>query len=268
MLLPLLMLQYDTNNRISFREDDDDVVEVPVFDVDEEQDASAIFGDLVRRCESANISGDVAAEADDVRVRFRAVCDLLKKFNNELIKTAQDRKFRFQVTKLFHGRANSRDDDAKWDQWSDDDDALVVVTQNGVEKTAIGNIYEIIVLNQAPTNKHNLTAGNSLRNGRRRARVPLDFQPDKVVMLMRIYKEVDGDGKVLEGFGNPKHQFYHMPLHCEMAPDYWLSESLLGHVRLKPLLKIKRKNYDRMYKEEVASDRKDLLDQYHAQGSG
>jgi len=242
------------------REDDDDVVEVEVYDVDEEQDAANIFSRIVERSGQYPI-GDGAGGGDTMKF-YRDVCDKLKKFNNELIKLAQDRKFRFRVTKLFHGQAKEVDNCDKWEYWSEDDDALLVVQHAGVELQAIGNIREIIVLNELPANKRNLTAGNALRRGTPRDRVPLDFKPDRVVMLLQMYNEVDSTGNVLAGYGNASHKYYHLPMYIEAAPDYWLSESLLGHVRLQPMEKINGRQTDRMYKEKVASDRRDLMNAY------
>ena len=85
------------------REDDDDVIHVPVYDVDEEQDAAAIFGNLVAR--SGQYNADGVGDNRSSMEFFREVCDKLKKFNSELIKLAQDRKYRFQVTKMFHGKS-------------------------------------------------------------------------------------------------------------------------------------------------------------------
>jgi len=245
------------------REDDDDVVEVEVYDVDEEQDASNIFSRIVER--SGQYGDGISAGTDATMQFFRDVCDKLKKFNGELIKLAQDRKFRFRVTKLFHGQSKEVDKCDKWEYWSEDDDALMVVKHGGEEKFAVGNVREIIVMNEQPTNKKNLTAGNALRRGTPRLRVPLDYQPDRVALLLQIYKEVDTAGNVLEGCGNQSHKYYHLPMHIDSAPDYWLSESLLGHVRLDLMQQINGNQVDRMYKEKVASDRRDLIRAYRDQ---
>ena len=239
------------------REDDDDVIHVPVYDVDEEQDAAAIFGNLVAR--SGQYNGDGVGDNRSSMEFFREVCDKLKKFNSELIKLAQDRKYRFQVTKMFHGKSKEIDDCDKWDYYSEDDDALIVVKQGSQFKYAIGNVYEIIVLNEVPTNKRNLTAGEALRRGTPRARVPLNFKPDRVVLLMQLYQEADTNGDVLDGYGNANRVHYSLPVQAECAPDYWLSESLLGHVRMKGVDKINGQDVTRMYKEAVLSDRRDLI---------
>ena len=126
-------------------------------------------------------------------------------------------------------------------------------------KYAIGNVYEIIVLNEVPTKKRNLTAGEALRRGTPRARVPLNFKPDRVVLLMQLYQEADTNGDVLDGYGNANRVHYSLPVQAECAPDYWLSESLLGHVRMKGVDKINGQDVTRMYKEAVLSDRRDLI---------
>jgi hypothetical protein len=81
-------------------------------------------------------------------------------------------------------------------------------------------------------------------------------------MLLQMYNEVDSTGNVLAGYGNASHKYYHLPMYIEAAPDYWLSESLLGHDRLQPMDKINERQTDRMYKEKVASDRRDLMNEY------
>ena len=47
--------------------------------------------------------------------------------------------------------------------------------------------------------------------------------------------------------------------------DYYTSKSVLGHVRLKPVNKIGRRNVTRMYVETHPSDRADLVAKYHAE---
>ena len=46
---------------------------------------------------------------------YRDVCDKLKKFNSELIRLAQDRKFRFRVTKVFNDQSKEIKGSDKWD---------------------------------------------------------------------------------------------------------------------------------------------------------
>ena len=82
-----------------------------------------------------------------------------------------------------------------------------------------------------------------------------------IVVLVRIYDEVDSDGNILKGNGNPKCKYFHLPLQCMSPMDYYLSENILGHViiRLKPIEKIKGKSLARMYKETRTSNRADLI---------
>ena len=245
----------------SFREDDDDVVHVDVFDVDEGQDAAVIFGNLVAR--SGNYGGSVG---DRAPVEFfREVCDRLKKFNSELTKLAQDREYRFQVTKMSHGGSKGINDCDKWDYYSEDDGALIAVEQGTTYKYVIGNVFEIIVLNEVPPNKRNLTAGNAVRRGTPRARVPLDYKPDRVVLLMQLYEEADANGNILKGYCNGNKAHYSLPVQAQCAPDYWLSESLLGHVRMKQVHNINGQDVTRMYKESVTADRRDLIRGHIAQ---
>jgi hypothetical protein len=187
----------DPNN--PYREDHDDVQEIEVIHVDEEQDAAVIFSRLVER--SGHYGSDTGNLSKESTMRFyRDVCDKLKKFNNELIRLAQDRKFRFRVTKVFHGQSKEIKGSDKWDWYSEDDDALIVFQRAGISKFVIGNIQEIIVLNQVPSNKQNLTAGDALRNGEPKARTPLNFDPERVAMLVQTYDEADKDDKVLADY--------------------------------------------------------------------
>ena len=160
-----------------------------------------------------------------------------------------------------HNETELHDAD-KWDYYSDDDDALLVVKRGSTEHCAIGNIHEIIVMNQVPVDKSNLTAGDALRNGEPKERIPLRCEPNRVAMLMKLYDEVDKDGNVVPGYGNAAQKYYRLPLQAECAPDYWLSESLLGHVRMQPVEHIKDWAFSRMYKEKAASDRADVIAEY------
>jgi hypothetical protein len=80
-----------------------------------------------------------------------------------------------------------------------------------------------------------------------------------VAVLVRLYSEADSAGKILSGYQNSKHSLYHLPRITHNPLDYWMSESILGHVRLKPLPKIGRRKVTRMFKEEDPSDRADLI---------
>ena len=68
------------------------------------------------------------------------------------------------------------------------------------------------------------------------------------------------------GHGNPTRAFYRLPLQAECAPDYWLSEWVLGHVRMKEVKKVAGCDVTDMYKEQVASDKKNLIAEYQARG--
>ena len=167
------------------------------------------------------------------------------------------------MTKVFHGQSKEVKDSDKWDWYSEDDDALIAFKRDGSSpKFVIGNIQEIIVLNQVPSNKKNLTAGDALRNGEPKGRIPLDFDPERVAMLVQTYEEVDKDGKVLADYCHKDQVYYKLPVQAQCAPDYWLSETMLGHVRMSPVEKINGQTVSRMYKETAASDRADLVAGY------
>lgn len=136
---------------------------------------------------------------------------------------------------------------------------MIVFQRAGISKFVIGNIQEIIVLNQVPSNKQNLTAGDALRNGEPKARTPLNFDPERVAMLVQTYDEADKDDKVLADYCHKDQVYYKLPVQAQCAPDYWLSESTLGHVRMSPVEKINGQTVSRMYKEAVATDRADLI---------
>ena len=126
----------------------------------------------------------------------------------------------------------------------------------------MGNIEEIIVCSQTPP-AGNITSGDAIRSGTPKSRIPVNYpDQDKVVMLIRVYQEVDTDGNVLEGFDHENRKYYHLPLQCEMPMDYFTSANLLGHVRVAPLLKIKGKKVARMYQETHPYDRTDLINKH------
>ncbi len=72
-----------------------------------------------------------------------------------------------------------------------------------------------------------------------------------------------GADVILPGYDDPQRKYYRLPLLHQCAPDYWLSESLLGHVRMKPISKIDGEEVVRMFKEIASSDRKDLIRSYN-----
>ena len=74
------------------------------------------------------------------------------------------------------------------------------------------------------------------------------------------------DGEVLAGHGNRKQKYYRLPAQAQCAPDYYLSESLLGRVRMQPVERVKGRLVSRMYKEKFASDKVDLLALHNRSG--
>ena len=90
----------------------------------------------------------------------------------------------------------------------------------------------------------------------------VNLDPDRVVMLIRTYEELDRDCNMLDGFQNRNCTYYHLPLLCANPMDYYTSRHILGHVRLKPVETIKRQAVSRTYKESHPSDRKDLIDKH------
>ena len=255
------------------REDGDDegvpdsVIEVN--DPSDEADAAEIFGRLVQQGQPQGGDGvgvnAGAAQGPSSHSVYREICTALKAFNSTLIKAAQDRKYRFQLNKMFHAQGKSIDDADKWDYYSDDDDVLLAVDVKGRgEELVMGNIEEIIVCNEAPP-QDNLLRGDALRRGQPKPRVAVNFHPERVVMLIRTYDEVDSSGNILTGYSNRNCKYFHLPLQCYNPLDYYSSRAVLGHVRLKPIQKIKRKEVSRMYQETHACDRRDLERKYYAE---
>ena len=101
----------------------------------------------------------------------------------------------------------------------------------------VGNIEEIIVCRQAPAGD-NLLRGEGIRSGEPKRRVGVNYEPERVVLLVRTYEEADKAGNTLEGFNNNACAYYHLPLLCASPMDYYLSKHVLGHVRLAEVKKI------------------------------
>ena len=66
-------------------------------------------------------------------------------------------------------------------------------------------------------------------------------------MLLRLYKEVNAKGDVLQNYSNDSQKYFHLPSLVDNPPDYWPRSCALGHVQLKPVAKIKRQEVVRMY---------------------
>ena len=244
---------------------DDCEVSVDAFDPTDEASAAAVFADACRQVEALQIDGAPPEEPEtSVRQLYRSCCDATTRFNSDLVRHAQDRKFRFQVQKMFHDRGQEGDGVDKWDYYSEDDDVLMVVggEADGPDVFVMVNVEELAVCNQVPPNKKDLTVGEAVRNATPRGRVPIDLTPDKVVLLARSYEEVDGRGHIIPGYQNKEHKHYHLPRLTDAPPAYWLSESALGHVRLEAVEKIQGRKISRMCKEKVKKDRKDLIEQH------
>jgi hypothetical protein len=254
-------------------------VDVAVLDPADEVDAAFVFGDICRRAglDDGNGAEDAdgaeaerpdgaAAEAGNqndwhntpTRLLYRKCCDAVKHFNAELTQSAQDRKFRFQEKKMFHSYGQDTNDLTKWEFYSDDDDVLLWVEGEYV----VASVEEIVEMRQVPTDKTTLTRGNALRSGTVRDRVGTKFAPDRVAMLLRLYQEADAKGNILQRYQNPTMRYWHLPGMTTNPLDYWLSESVLGHVRLQPVDKIGRKKVARYHKEQDPTEKANLMSEH------
>jgi len=232
---------------------------VDLHDPTDEATAGEIFGRVVQEgggLQQEATGGPTAACA------YKEICSVLKGFNSNLIQMAQDRKYRFQLNKMFHSQGKSVEDADKWDYYSDDDDVLVAVNVGSRgEEIVAGNVEEILVCSQAPP-ANSLTAGDAIRTGQPRGRVGVNYQPEKVVLLIRTYDEVNARGKILSGHGNRGRAYLHLPLLVDSPLDYYLSQHVLGHIRLKPVETIDGSVVSRMYKETHKTDRRDLVQKH------
>ena len=86
--------------------------------------------------------------------------------------------------------------------------------------------------------KTTLTRGNALRSGTIRDRIGMKFAPHRVAMLLRLYQEADRTGKILKHYQNPAMRYWYLPRMTTNPLDYWLSESILGHVRVEKVEKL------------------------------
>jgi len=181
-----------------------------------------------------------------------------------LTQNSQDRNFRFQQQKMFHSYGKDTDNLTKWEFYSDDDDVLLWVEVEG--DYILANIEEIVEMRQAPADKTTLTRGNALmnalRSGTGRDRVAMKYAPNRVAMLLRLYQEANPAGKILESYQNQTMSYWHLPRMTTNPLDYWRSESVLGHVRLKPVEKIGRRKVTRYFKEQDPSEKADLMSEH------
>ena len=109
----------------------------------------------------------------------------------------------------------------------------------------------------------NLLRGEAIRSGEPKRRVGVNYEPGRVVLLVRTYEEADKAGNILEGFNNNACAYYHLPLLCASPMDYYLSTHVLGHVRLTEVKQIGSRNskreVTRMYKESHPIDKRSLV---------
>jgi hypothetical protein len=159
---------------------------------------------------------------------------------------------------MFHSYSKDTDNLTKWEFYSDDDDVLLWVEGDYI----LANIEEIVEMRQSPVDKTTLTRGNALRSGTVRDRVAMKYAPNRVAMLLRLYQEANAGGKILETYQNQTMSYWHLPRMTTNPLDYWLSESVLGHVRLKPVEKIGRRKVTRYFKEQDPSEKADLMSEH------
>ena len=248
------------------REDDDDgdgEVLVDVSDSEAGDDAQRASGILSAIIEG-NAQGECpytaggGADVDMEKLRlYKAVCDICRKFNSELVKMAQDRKYRFIMNKMFHSTGKSKDDTDIYDYYDEDDDVLFVEKlPTGEVKYVLANVEHVVVSNSdvpASATQHQLQ--QHIRAGSFRREVPLNYPHQRrVALYLRFYEEADNKGKALLGYGNARCKYYHLPESVSQPCEYRLAESVLGHVRLDPIKKIGRREVSRMYKEFVDRD--------------
>lgn len=185
----------------------------------------------------------------------------------------QDRKFRFQMTKVFHDGLSGELPDDTFNVVDDDDDVLVVI--DGLYVMA--NVEHMIVTDaDGPETRSQGPLQRHLRTGTLRREVPLNYEKQKrVALFVRWYHEYDAQGRKLQGHGNSNVKYFCLPAEAEQPAEYVLLLNVLGHVRLDPIKKIGQNFVTRMYVEvrdkingrleREPRDRRDLIDMHEAQ---
>ena len=78
-------------------------------------------------------------------------------------------------------------------------------------------------------------------------------------MLLRLYQEADRTGKILKHYQNLAMRYWYLPRMTTNPLDYWLSESILGHVRVEKVEKIGRRKVTRYHTEQDPQEKADLM---------
>jgi hypothetical protein len=225
--------------------DDDDLEpgdtqsKVAVLDPGDEDQASRLLGGLL-----AQDVGD-----SDVHTFYKEVCYALRNLNSDLVKMAQDRRFRFIVEKMFHSQGKSGGH--KYDYWSEDDNVLAVCAIDGGEDVYVAaNVVQVVVLSRPPTRAGKPSASDwhdALPNIHR---VAIDYPyPERLFLVLRVYHGCDGKGTRLSESSTRRPSYYRLPLVMDDKPEKWPSESLLGHLCFHRVKEIGGESVSRMYKE-------------------
>ena len=196
---------------------------------------------MARMVEASQDAEPVEAEETLAQKLYREICDLLRKFNSELTKMAQDRRYRFITQKMFHDSADGENTTGEgiYNYYDEDDDVLFVLKDGaGGFHYVLANIEHVMVSDtDIPENANQSAIQMHLRSGAVRRNVPIDYPHQRrVALFLRLYEEVDKSGKILSGYGNHNCKYYHLPAETRQPLEYRLADCVLGHVRLDPAI--------------------------------
>ena len=208
---------------------------------------------------------------------LKAVSAPLSTFNAGIKRQKADRVFGRMEEQAFRNAGKDKNTADKWDYISDDDDVLVVVSedikvQSGrhcvietVDSFVLANVIDTALIGtQAPRRKKALTDVDLMFKNPR-ARIPID-EPKGAVWL-RKYKEATSTGSVLEGYQNSRRaapsvgreaqKYFKLPIETGEPLQWYGAAAVLGHVRMS------RVDGLSLCYSRVEKDYNDLVKKYH-----
>jgi hypothetical protein len=200
-------------------------------------DAEAVLAQLMRQGLG---QGDGELRTKDGKNLLEAIGQLLRDFNQSIQEESKDRKYRFVVKKLMKAHQRAGDTlDTELDYYRDDDDvAVLFFCPDGTKVWCLGNLEEVARTTGTVDERRAI----SDRGADYLLGLDKVYKPDGVfiddpqgVFVLRWYKEVDRDGKELNGYQNKGCVGYKLMENNDLAHFTWTSNvQLISKVYLKP----------------------------------
>ena len=159
--------------------------------------------------------------------------------------------------------------DDTYDYWSEDDNVLAVVHRDsGLDASTApyyvaANVLQVVVLPRKPAKAGEPSAQEWHSAEPHRSAVPIDFEPDRVFLLLRVYTPCNSKGEAMPSvLVHTAAPYYQLQEYMQDRPEKWCSRSVLGHISLERVRKVQGHYVERMYKEKDKTWRRELIKQY------